>query len=588
MATGRLCIRVFGVCLLGGLLQACGDSPIQGEALGVASEAITPTYGVDYSFARPSPASIVAGGYTFVVRYLSNESAKNLSASEAAALKAAGLDIVCNWEDSATNALNGYNQGVTDAQTANAQASADGAPAGRPIYFSIDFDEQSSQASAVDSYFDGVASVLGHARTGAYGGYYAIDQLFNAGKIAFGWQAYAWSNGQWDSRAQLRQIQNGIDNGQEDEDEAMAADFGQWGPGAPNSSDWAAQFVSQSFPLATTALPMTEGQTIPSYIELKNVGTKTWDSNTRIGTTQPRDRMSAFADSSWLAPNRPAAVTGTVAPGASFKFQFNLHAPDKAATFDEFFGVVQEGVAWFSDPGQGGPPDNDLEVKVDVVAPEYRADFVSQTYPGAPAKFMMEVGQDSQGSIVLTNSGTKPWIAGTTKLAPIPRDKASPFADASWLSPTRVSSVTADIQPGQNGTFALSLNATQIGDFQVELGLVQESVTWFSDAPLGGGPADGFLRVDVTVVAEGTLDAGAASPDGGDDSDASAGTSEDGGLHGEPVDVDGGAPRKPMMSSAGSASGGCSVGSPGGGGAGSIAPLTLLALLVLARRRRAA
>src|ERR1700722_3563753 len=125
MATGGLCIRVFGVCLLGGLLQACGEWLIQGDALGVASEAITPTYGVDYSFARPSPASIVAGGYTFVVRYLSNESAKNLSASEAAALKAAGLDIVCNWEDSATNALNGYNQGVTDAQTANAQASAD-------------------------------------------------------------------------------------------------------------------------------------------------------------------------------------------------------------------------------------------------------------------------------------------------------------------------------------------------------------------------------------------------------------------------------------------------------------------------------
>jgi lysozyme len=131
---------------------------------------------------------------------------------------------------------------------------------------------------------------------------------------------------------------------------------------------YAAQYVSQSFPLATSALTMTEGETIASFIELKNVGSKTWDSNTKIGTTQPRDRASVFADGSWLAPNRLAAVKGTVAPGATYKFQFNLHAPEKTGTYLEYFGVVEEGVAWFSDPGQGGPADDDLEVQVKVVA----------------------------------------------------------------------------------------------------------------------------------------------------------------------------------------------------------------------------
>jgi hypothetical protein len=130
---------------------------------------------------------------------------------------------------------------------------------------------------------------------------------------------------------------------------------------------YAAQFVSQSFPLATTTMMMTEGQVIPSYIELKNTGTKAWDSKTRIGTTQPRDRVSKFADSSWVADNRPAAVVGTVAPGATYKFTFNL-AATTPGTYDEFFGVVEDGVAWFSDSGQGGPPDNDLEVKITVVA----------------------------------------------------------------------------------------------------------------------------------------------------------------------------------------------------------------------------
>jgi uncharacterized protein (TIGR03382 family) len=131
--------------------------------------------------------------------------------------------------------------------------------------------------------------------------------------------------------------------------------------------DYAAQFVGQSFPLATMTLTMEEGQVIPSYIELKNTGAKAWDSNTRIGTTQPRDRKSAFADGTWLSPSRPAAVQGTVAPGATYKFKFDLAAPMKPGTYDEFFGVVEEGVAWFSDPSQGGPPDNDLEVKIVVV-----------------------------------------------------------------------------------------------------------------------------------------------------------------------------------------------------------------------------
>ncbi|MGZ3428151.1 MAG: hypothetical protein ACXVCV_15960, partial [Polyangia bacterium] len=35
--------------------------------------------------------------------------------------------------------------------------------------------------------------------------------------------------------------------------------------------------------------------------------------------------------------------------------------------YHEFFGVVQEGVAWFSDAGQGGPADNDIEAWINLV-----------------------------------------------------------------------------------------------------------------------------------------------------------------------------------------------------------------------------
>ena len=77
-----------------------------------------------------------------------------------------------------------------------------------------------------------MASVIGVARTGAYGGYYVIQRLFNASKIKWGWQTYAWSGGQWDTRAQVRQVLNGITAAGDanccDKDEAVAADFGQW------------------------------------------------------------------------------------------------------------------------------------------------------------------------------------------------------------------------------------------------------------------------------------------------------------------------------------------------------------------------
>ena len=232
--------RIALIAALAVVVVACGSTPPSPEDIGTSDDALVTATGVDYSWARPSPSGLKSQGYTFAARYLSYDtSGKNLSASEAKALWAAGVDVVANWEQTAQAALNGYNQGVSDAKAANSQANADGIPAGRPIYFSVDFDATPGEQAALNAYFDGVASVIGLARTGAYGGYYVIMRLFNAGKIKWGWQTYAWSGGQWDSRAQLRQVQNGItaagDSNCCDKDEAVAKDFGQWHAAPPNT-----------------------------------------------------------------------------------------------------------------------------------------------------------------------------------------------------------------------------------------------------------------------------------------------------------------------------------------------------------------
>jgi hypothetical protein len=134
-----------------------------------------------------------------------------------------------------------------------------------------------------------------------------------------------------------------------------------------------ASFVSQTWPYGSMP-PFTVkcGQSISANIVLKNTGTKTWDGSTKLGTTMPRDRKSLFAGSNWLSPSRAAAPKeGTVAPGGNGTFAFSFTGPTGIACvpgqYHEFFGVVQESVAWFSDSGQGGPPDNQIEAYIDLV-----------------------------------------------------------------------------------------------------------------------------------------------------------------------------------------------------------------------------
>ena len=115
------------------------------------------------------------------------------------------------------------------------------------------------------------------------------------------------------------------------------------------------------------------GESVKADIVLRNDGTHAWDTNTKLGTTQPRDRSSRFVGSDWLSPNRLSHVTGSVAPNdGTFKFSFTFQGPTGAACvpgqYKEYFGVVEEGVAWFSDPGQGGPADNVIEALINLEA----------------------------------------------------------------------------------------------------------------------------------------------------------------------------------------------------------------------------
>ena len=90
----------------------------------------------------------------------------------------------------------------------------------------------------VAAYFEGIDSVIGSGRAGAYGTYTVVHELFDLGRIKYGWQQTFGGHGSdpRDSRAQLRQYDIYPDQtgwgvsgaGALDLDRAVHAKYGQW------------------------------------------------------------------------------------------------------------------------------------------------------------------------------------------------------------------------------------------------------------------------------------------------------------------------------------------------------------------------
>lgn len=196
-------------------------------------------FGVDHAWGRPGISALRKAGVKFVCRYLSHDdTGKNLTRAEAALLSDAGLWIVVVWETAADRALGGHAAGIADAKDAIAQAKACGMPAGRPIYFAVDFDANPREIVSVNGYLDGAASVLGRDAVGVYGGYNVVRAALDGHHCTWAWQTYAWSGGQWDHRAHIQQYSNDhvIGGVGLDYDRAMHDDYGQWKVGEAPAS----------------------------------------------------------------------------------------------------------------------------------------------------------------------------------------------------------------------------------------------------------------------------------------------------------------------------------------------------------------
>lgn len=203
---------------------------------------------LDYSWTRP-PIGLL-GGYVGAARYLSySTSGKNLTPAEASALTAAGKTIVSNWEwyadptkDPVWRQLGPYRTGLKHAAASRAQHKQCGGPVDAPVYASADYNtpdyaphlpdgpaNAAAKLGPLADYYRAWVDTCGVARVGGYGGYYTIRRLFDAGLITYGWQTRAWSGGQWDSRAHLRQIGSVVLGGARvDVNDIIHPSYGGW------------------------------------------------------------------------------------------------------------------------------------------------------------------------------------------------------------------------------------------------------------------------------------------------------------------------------------------------------------------------
>jgi len=168
-----------------------------------------------------------------------------------------------------------------------------------------------------------------------------------------------------------------------------------------------------------------------------------------------------------------------VTSGQTVSITASLKAPSTAGTYNLFWDVVQEGVAWFS--GQGAPL---IAVSNITVAAGQDKDlqWVSHTTPTS-----IKPGQMVGVPITLTNTGSFTW----------PRTGANPvyvtyhWYNASW-QPVEWgiglrSTLPSDVASGQMVNLIASLKAPSTpGSYNLLWDVVHEGVTWFSGqgAPL--------------------------------------------------------------------------------------------------------
>lgn len=190
---------------------------------------------IDYAWWRPTPTQ--QAGVNGVLRYLSHDATKHVTAAELAELHGHGIGTGLVFEDAADRAGQGAAAGTADGQFCRDAMRGLGLPDGITAYAAVDFDipdhapassDPRAKLGPVADYLAAFAKAAAPYLMGAYGGYWLVKRALDAHLTHRAWQTSAWSGGQIDQRICLYQPGVTLFDGNADLDLAGWRDWGQF------------------------------------------------------------------------------------------------------------------------------------------------------------------------------------------------------------------------------------------------------------------------------------------------------------------------------------------------------------------------
>lgn len=185
---------------------------------------------LDWSWARPDPAAMMAVGYEAVIRYVSYDDSKDMLAGERDRILNAGMDVGLVFEATAAGPLGGAGPGTRDGRRMFQRMQALGCPPGMCAYWAMDTNVSPSDWPALEDYGRTfLAELQGVYPAGHYGESDVIDHLMDLGLIDYGWFAGAtsWSNGRITPNAHLVQRVGNAPAGT-DRNDVQRTPWGSW------------------------------------------------------------------------------------------------------------------------------------------------------------------------------------------------------------------------------------------------------------------------------------------------------------------------------------------------------------------------
>jgi RHS repeat-associated protein len=211
-------------------------------------------------------------------------------------------------------------------------------------------------------------------------------------------------------------------------------------------------FSSQSVP--TT---MTAGSVYTVTVSMINYGTTAWTSagSYYLGSRNPYDNVT------WGGGR--VGLAGTVYPGQTAVFTFNVAAPSTVGSYNFQWAMVQDGVEWF------GPASDNVVVNV-VASPHNNAQFISQSVPSA-----MVAGGQYGVSVTFINNGNTTWDPTNGRYSLV---ALNPLNNGNWG--WNRAGLGTPVAPGEQRTIAFTVTAPSTsGNYNFQWIMGQEGVEIF-------------------------------------------------------------------------------------------------------------